>query len=253
MRDLGDELSGLPGLVVQGLDDADARALLGSVLPGLLEENKRGSGSSRRRTGIRWRLLELPRALTVPELAGAFSSPVAVPLSGRLEESFERRLGALPASTRRLLLLAAAEPLGDPLLLWRAAERLGIEVEAADAAVSDGLLELGARVTFRHPVVRSAAYRAASPHDRREAHRALAEAIDPRVDPDARAWHRAQATAAPDERVASELDRLAGRAQARGGFAAAAGFLERSAALTPPRAAAGGARAGGGTRRVQSR
>jgi DNA-binding CsgD family transcriptional regulator len=131
------------------------------------------------------------------------------------------------------LLVAAAEPIGDPVLVWRAAERLGITAEAADAAESGGLVGFGARVTFRHPLVRSAIYRSATPRDRREAHRALTDATDPIVDPDRRAWHRAQATSDPDEDVADELERSAGRAQQRGGLAAAAAFLERSAELTP--------------------
>jgi DNA-binding CsgD family transcriptional regulator len=177
-------------------------------------------------------LLELPRGLTPAEMAGGFGLPRAQALSGRIEDSFQRRLAALPAQTQRLLLVAAAEPVGDATLLWRAAARLGVAVDAADAAESEGLVELGARVAFRHPLVRSAIYRAASPQERREAHRALAEATDSHVDPDRRAWHRAQATPGPDEDVAAELERSAGRAQRRGGLAAAAAFLERSATLT---------------------
>ena len=176
-------------------------------------------------------LLELPRGLTPAELAGGFGLLDAPGLSGRIEDSFRRRLAALPADTQRLLLVAAAEPVGDPVLVWRAADRLGIAVQAA--AETDGLLAIGASVTFRHPLVRSAVYRAASPEDRQAVHRALAEATDPEVDPDRRAWHLAQATPGLDEDVASELERSAGRAQARGGLAAAAAFLERAAALTP--------------------
>jgi hypothetical protein len=157
-------------------------------------------------------------------------------LLGRLEESFRQRLRGLPEATQRLLLVAAAEPTGDPALLWRAAGRLGIGMAAAAAAKTDGLLTIGQKVIFRHPLVRSAAYRAASPEERRAAHQALADATDPQADPDRRAWHRAQAAAGPDEEVASELEQSAGRAQARGGFAAAAAFLERSAALTPGQA-----------------
>jgi DNA-binding CsgD family transcriptional regulator len=129
------------------------------------------------------------------------------------------------------LLLAAAEPVGDPLLVWRAADQLGIAVNAASE--TDGLLAIDARVTFRHPLVRSTVYRAASPQERQAAHRALADATDPEVDPDRRAWHLAQATPGFDEDVASELERSAGRAQARGGLAAAAAFLDRAAVLTP--------------------
>ena len=156
-----------------------------------------------------------------------------LPVTGRIEQSFLRRVTPLPEVTQRLLLLAAAEPVGDPALLWRAAGNLGLSADAAAPAEADGLLTVGARVTFRHPLVRSAVYQAAPAGDRRRAHRALAEATDPGTDPDRRAWHRAQAAAGPDEDVAAELERSAGRAQARGGFAAAAAFLERSAALTP--------------------
>jgi DNA-binding CsgD family transcriptional regulator len=219
-------------LALAGLSDADARVLLASVIPGRLDQRVRDriiaeSG------GNPLALLELPRGVTTAELAGGFGVAGTLPLAGRIEHSFLQQIAQLPESTRRLLLLAAAEPLGDPALLWHAADRLGIAVEAADAAESDGLLTLGGRVTFRHPLVRSAIYRSAAPDDRREAHRALAEATDPQLDPDRRAWHLAHGAAGPDEDIAAELERSAGRAQARGGFAAAAAFLERSAALTP--------------------
>src|SRR5439155_5799534 len=144
-----------------------------------------------------------------------------------------RRLARLPRDARRLLLLAAAEPVGDPALLWRAAQQLGIPETAGQAAESEGWLTLGGAVVFRHPLVRSAVYGAAEPKERREAHRALADATDPQIDPDRRAWHRAQATSVPDEELAGELERPAARAQARGGFAAAAACLERAAILTP--------------------
>ena len=152
--------------------------------------------------------------------------------AGRIEESFARRLVALPEDTRLLLLTAAAEPAGDPLLLWRAAERLGLPPAAAAAAESEGLLEIGGRVTFRHPLVRSAAYRSAAAEQRRAVHLALAEATDEDTDPDRRAWHLAAAASEPDEGVALELERSASRAQARGGVAAAAAFLERAVSLT---------------------
>ena len=234
MRQSGEqeELVGLPELIVDGLHDGDARALLGSVIRGPLDERVRDRIVAEAR-GNPLALLELPRALTPAELAGGFARPGALPLSGRIEDSFRRRLAVLPASTQRLLLLAAAEPIGDSVLVWRAAEQRGICVEAADAAATSGLCEFGARVRFRHPLVRSAVYRAATPEDRRAMHRALAEATDPAVDPDRRAWHRAQAAAGPDEDVAEDLERSAGRAQARGGLAAAAAFLEQAAALTP--------------------
>ena len=136
-------------------------------------------------------------------------------LSVRIEKSFLRRLEALPADTRRLLLMAAAEPTGDPALLWRAAGRQAIGAPALEPAESAGLIDVDGRVRFRHPLVRSALYRAAAPQERRLVHRALAEATDAQVDPDRRAWHLAAATAGPDELVASELERAAGRAQAR--------------------------------------
>ena len=177
-------------------------------------------------------LLELPHGLSAAQLAGGFGLLGAQPLTGRIEESFIRRLEPLADETRRLLLVAAAEPVGDPLLLWRAAERLGIGPAAAYAAEAEGLLAIGGRVTFRHPLVRSAMYRSAAAQDRRAVHLALAEATDGETDPDRRAWHLAAAAAGPDEEIALELERSAGRAQARGGLAAAAAFLRRAVALT---------------------
>src|SRR5580693_3925222 len=229
-RDPGEELEGLPKLAVEGLPDGDARALLGSALGVPLDERVRQRIVAETR-GNPLALLELPRGLTPAELAGGFGLLDAPGLSGRIEDGFRARLSGLPADTQRLLLVAAAEPVGDPVLVWRAARRLEVGVEAA--ADTDGLLALGTRVTFRHPLVRSAVYRAASPKDRQAVHRALADATDPQVDADRRAWHLAQATPGLDEDVASELERSAGRAQARGGLAAAAAFLERAAALTP--------------------
>jgi hypothetical protein len=153
-------------------------------------------------------------------------------LSASIEESFTRRLATLPGDARRLLLIAAADPTGDRALVWRAAEQLGIPDSAARTVESESLLALSPRVVFRHPLVRSAVYGAASPHEKRHAHHALAQATDPAIDPDRRAWHRALAASAPDEETAAELERSAGRAQARGGFSAAAAFLERAVALT---------------------
>jgi DNA-binding CsgD family transcriptional regulator len=228
-RDGSGDFEGLPSLAVEGLRDADARALLAAALGAPLDEQVRERLVAETR-GNPLALLELPRGLTAAELAGGFGLLDAPRLSGRIEDSFQRRFAGLSAQTRRLLLVAAAEPVGDPVLLWRVAGRLGIGAEAA--ADTDGLLTIGTRATFRHPLVRSAIYRAALPEDRQAAHRALADATDPAVDPDRRAWHLAHATAAVDENVASELERSAGRAQARGGLAAAAAFLERAAALT---------------------
>jgi DNA-binding CsgD family transcriptional regulator len=231
-RDLGSGLARFPQLRVEPLGRRDARALLESVLAARLDESvlERIIAET---GGNPLALLELPRGLTPAQLAGGFGLPAALPLSTGIEQSFTRRLARLPRDTRRLLLLAAAEPVGDPALLWRAARQLVIPESAAHAAESDGLLTLDGAVVFRHPLVRSAVYGAAEPNERREAHRALADATDPQIDPDRRAWHRAQATSAPDEEVATELERSAARAQARGGFAAAAAFLERAATLTP--------------------
>jgi DNA-binding CsgD family transcriptional regulator len=229
-RQVSEALEGFPRLVVEGLRDGDARALLGSVLRVPLDDPVRERLIAETR-GNPLALLELPRGLTPAELAGGFGLPDAPGLSGRIEDSFQRRVARLPTETRRLLLAAAAEPVGDPVLLWRAAERLGIKPDTASE--TDGLLVIGARVTFRHPLVRSAVYRAAPPEDRQAVHRALADATDAEVDPDRRAWHLAQATVGVDEDVASELERSSDRALARGGLAAAAAFLERAAALTP--------------------
>jgi DNA-binding CsgD family transcriptional regulator len=230
-REPGAELAGLPELEVGGLQDEDARALLDSALAGPLDPRVRDLIVAETR-GNPLALLELPRGLTPAELAGGFGLPSAAPLTGRIEDSFARQLDALPAETRRLVQLAAADPSGDRPLVWRAAARLGIPVQASVAAVEAGLAEFGGRVRFRHPLARSAAYRSASLSDRQQLHAALAEVTDPKVDPDRRAWHRAEAAAGPDEEVAAELERSAGRAQARGGLAAAAAFLERSVLLT---------------------
>ena len=224
------ELARLPELEVKGLPERDARALLDAALTGPVDARVREQIVAETR-GNPLALLELPRAATPTHLAGGFGLPGALP--GRIEDSFRRRVDALPAQARRLLLLAAADPTGDPVLVWRAAGRLGIGTQAAGPAAEAGLAEFGARVRFRHPLVRSAAYQSAPARDRQEVHRALADATDPQADPDRRAWHRAQAAARADEEVAAELEDSAGRAQARGGLAAAAAFLERAALLTP--------------------
>src|SRR5215469_8094874 len=231
-REPGGEFAGLPELMVGGLDEKHARELLASVVTRPVDEQVRERFLAET-GGNPLALLELPQGLTQAEAAVGFGIPAVPGLPGRLEDSFRRRLRRLPQTTRRLLLVAAAEPTGDPVLVWRAAGLLELGMDAAGPAEAEGLLTIGARVTFRHPLVRSAAYRAAPPEDRRAAHRALADATDQQADPDRRAWHHAQAAAGPDEDIASELERSAGRAQARGGFAAAAAFLERSAALTP--------------------
>jgi DNA-binding CsgD family transcriptional regulator len=231
-RKPSDDLRGLPELVVEGLHEADARVLLDSVLAGPVDARVRDRLVSEAR-GNPLALLELPRDSTPAKLAGGFGLPDTPSLLGELEEAFSERIEALPAPTRRLVALAAADPVGDPLTVWRAAKRLGIPTTAATPAAEDGLLEIDARVRFRHPLVRSAAYGAVSFGEQQELHRALAEVTDARLDPDRRAWHRAQAAPGPDEDVAAELEHSAGRAQARGGLAAAAAFLERGAMLTP--------------------
>jgi DNA-binding CsgD family transcriptional regulator/tetratricopeptide (TPR) repeat protein len=227
----GKEVAGLPELVVEGLAEGDARQLLESVLTGPLDARVRDRIIADTH-GNPLALLELPRGLTPAQLTGGFGLSGAVPLDGRIEESFRRQLETLPAQTRRLVQLAAADPSGDPVLVWRAAGHLAIGSGAAGPAAEAGLAEFGAQVRFRHPLVRSAAYRSASLQTRQELHGALAAATDPTVDPDRRAWHRAQASPGPDEEVAAELERSADRAQRRGGLAAAAAFLERSAGLT---------------------
>jgi DNA-binding CsgD family transcriptional regulator len=225
------EMSTLPNLELAGLRDADARALLDAAWSVPLDERVRNQIVAETR-GNPLALLELPRDLTAYELAGGFGMPSALWLSGRIEESYERRLAALPERTRRLLLIAAAEPTGDPTLMWRAAAQLGIGTDAAAPAVADGLAEFGIRVRFRHPLVRSATYRGAPLPERQLVHQALADVTDLDNDPDRRAWHRAQAAQGPDESVAAELERSADRARARGGLAAGAAFLERAMMLT---------------------
>ncbi|MEA2234907.1 MAG: hypothetical protein QOD83_4723 [Solirubrobacteraceae bacterium] len=231
-REPSDEFTGLPELVVGGLPDADARNVLASVIPGRLDERVADQLVIEAR-GNPLALLELPRGLSAAQLAGGFGLPGAFSLPGGIEERFLDRLERLPEDTQLLLLVAAAEPLGDPALLRRAADRLGIMDAVLEPAKSVGLIEIGRRVRFRHPLVRSAIYRAATPPERRQVHRALAEATDAQLDPDRHAWHLAEAAAGLDEDAAAELEQAAGRAQARGGLAAAAAFLERAAALTP--------------------
>jgi AAA ATPase-like protein len=243
-------LVGLPELELRGLSSVDAAALLEAAVPGPLDPRIRDRILAEC-DGNPLALLELPRALTATELAvgdpGAAGTTTGP--AGRLEQAFLRQLTPLPRQSRRLLLTAAAEPVGDVTVLWRAAGRLGIDTDATAAAESSGLIAWGDPVRFRHPLVRSAVYREASLPERREAHRALAEVTDPAVDADRRAWHLAQAASGPDEHVAVELEHSAGRAQARGGLAAAAAFLERAAVLTEdPARRSGRALAAAGTK-----
>ncbi len=230
-RDPVEELSRFPDLEVRGLRNGDARALLGAAVQSMPDERVRDRIIAEA-GGNPLALLELPRGLTATQLAGGFGMLGAEGVAGRLEQTFIRQLDALSDDARRLLLLASAEPVGDPLLLWRAGERLGIAQAAARTVETSGLLAISERVMFRHPLVRSTVYRSAPLEERRAVHMALADATDPETDPDRRAWHLAAAAPGPDERVASELERSAGRAQARGGVAASAAFLHRAVALT---------------------
>src|SRR3954463_4123219 len=223
------ELRGLPDLLLEGLCERDARAMLDMVLTGPLDARVRERIVAETR-GNPLALVELPRGMTAGQLAGGFGLIEAQGLAGRIEESFVRQVETLSDDARHLLLVAAAEPVGDPLLLLAAAERLGIAVSAVDAE-TDGRRAVGERVTFRHPLVRSAVYRTATREQRRAVHVALAEATDGSADPDRRAWHLATAAAGPNESIAAALEQSAGRAQARGGLAAAAAVLHRSVVL----------------------
>ena len=225
-------LDGLPQLSVDGLDEPDARALLSRAVPGRLDDRVRDRIIAET-GGNPLALVELSQRMSPAERAGGFAPPVKIDLPSRLEEQYLRRLAELPEPTQRLVLLAAAEPLGDATLLWRAAERLSTDVGALGPATEAGLLDVDDRVRFHHPLVRSAVYRAASFDERRRVHDALAEVSDPELAADRRAWHRALAAVEPDEAVAADLERCAGRAQSRGGLVAAAALLERATALTP--------------------
>jgi DNA-binding CsgD family transcriptional regulator len=230
-RDSRRDFDGLPELPLGGLDDKDARALLARVIPGRLDDRVRDRIIAETR-GNPLALSELPRRMSAAELAGGFELPVAADLPSHIEDHYSRRVEALPEATRRLLLLAAADPVGDATLVWRAAEKLSIGMSALAPAEGAELLDIGARVRFRHPLVRSGVYRAASLGDRQSVHEALADVSDAKADADRRAWHRALAAPDLDDDVAAELEHSAGRAQTRGGLAAAAAFLERAAALT---------------------
>jgi DNA-binding CsgD family transcriptional regulator len=230
-REPGEQFYGLADLELRGLPDREARTLLRSVVGFRLDERVRDRILAEA-DGNPLALLELPQGLGPAQLARGFGLAGIQEVPARIERGFRRRLEALPADTRSLLLVAAAEPAGDPVLVWGAARRLGIPASAAEAAQADGLLQIGARVRFRHPLVRSSAYSVASPPERRAAHRALAEMTDRGRDPDRRAWHLAAAAPGPDEEVAAELERSAGGAQARGGMSAAAAFMQRAVELT---------------------
>jgi len=224
-------LPGLPELVISGLADADARELLDSVVRGPIDGRVRDRIVAETR-GIPLALLEVPRNVSAAELVGGFGETGRRPSAGQIEESFIRRIQTLPGPTRQLLLVAAAEPVGDAALFLRAAEHLAIPVDALAPAEAAGVIEFGPRMRFSHPLMRSAVYRAADLSARRAAHRALATATDRGVDPDRRAWHAANAAAGPDDDAAAELEISADRAHSRGGIAAAAAFLERATTLT---------------------
>jgi DNA-binding CsgD family transcriptional regulator len=238
-RVMTEHLAGLAELVVNGLPDSDAHALLDSVLPAKVDSRVRDQIVAETR-GNPLALLELPRGLTAADLAIGFELPGLMPLESTIEESFRQRLMTVPSETRRLLLVAAAEPTGDPLLVWRAAERLGISREAAESATDAGIAEFSTVVQFRHPLARSAAYRSGPAKERRAVHRALAEVTDPELHLERRAWHRAQAAQGPDDDVAAELERAADLALARGCLAAAGAYLHRATALTNDPAQRGG-------------
>ena len=249
-RDAADtlDLAGLPELVIPGLSGTDARLLLKAAIHGPLDPAVLDRIVAETR-GNPLALLELPRGLTPAEMAGGFGLPGTPHPPGQLEQSLQRLLTPLPPKTRRLLLVVAAEPVGDPALAWRAAGRLGIEAGAAAPAAAAGLIGSGGQLRFRHPLLRSAIYRAASPGERHRVHRALADATDAATDADRRAWHRAQAAPRLDEDVAAELEGSAGLARARGGLAAAAAFRTRAVELTPEPRRRGPACAGGSAQR----
>ncbi len=226
------ELVGIPELLVEGLRDSDARTLLQSVVRWPLDEQVRERILAETQ-GNPLALLELPRGLSPAELAGGFGLPEERSLSGRIEENFLRRVEALPEATWLMTLIAAAEPSGDPALVWRAAAQLGLSGDAVVSAETEQLLKIDRHVAFRHPLVRSAVYGAASPSDRKKVHAALAAVTDPDLDPDRRVWHLAHAAIGPDEEVATDLERSAARAQRRGGLAATAAFLEQAVRLSP--------------------
>jgi len=235
-RDPSPETTGFAQLPLEGLRAAEARSLLDTAIASSIDARVRERIIAETR-GNPLALLELARASSRAELAGGFGLPGAAMPPADIEREFRRQLDGLPAPTRQFLQLAAADPIGEPPLVWAAAERLGLTAEAVTPAVEAGLLGLSSEVRFRHPLVRSAVYRSASRQARIAAHDALAQALDPRTDPDRRAWHRAQAANEPDEHVAADLERCAAAAQARGGLSAMAAFLELSARLTPESAA----------------
>jgi DNA-binding CsgD family transcriptional regulator len=231
VREAGDHrlFPGSPALMVDGLADEDARALLTAAVPGHLDERVRDRIIAET-GGNPLGLLELARGMSEAELAGGFAGPPTASLPSRLQDHYLQRVRTLPEPTQRLMLLAAADPTGDATLLWRAAPPFGLGPDAA--AEAEQLLQIGSHVRFRHPLVRSAAYVAGTAEDRRAAHLTLAAATDAQTDPERRVWHLAAAATGPDEEVAAALEQAAVKTQARAGLAAAAAFLQRSLALT---------------------
>jgi DNA-binding CsgD family transcriptional regulator len=222
---------GLPILPVEGLADDSALELLTQVVAGTLDTEvaRRVVAETR---GCPLALTELAVDLSSEQLAGAGVLPAPLPISGRLETHFLRHVRALPADTQTLLLIAAAEPSGDPALLWNAAAALGVAADAADAAEKAGLLVIHTGVEFRHPLIRSAVYGSAAPPERRRVHAALAALTDATTEPTRRVWHLAAAAVGPDESVAAELERCASDAHDRGRYAEEAALLSRAAELT---------------------
>jgi DNA-binding CsgD family transcriptional regulator len=227
-----EHLRGLPEMVVGDLSDRDARAVLRAAVTGPLDARVRDRIVAEARGNPR-ALLELPRRLTPAEMAGGFGLPDGPGLSGRSEALLRRRVEGLPDATRTLLLVVAAEPVLDPVRVWRAAAQLGVGPDAAAPAAGARLIDAGGQLRFRHPLARAAVYGAASPEERQAVHRALADVVDPETEPDRRAWHCGHATAGLDEEVAAALERAVDGAGARGGVAAAAAFRRRAAELTP--------------------
>ncbi|WP_433561006.1 AAA family ATPase [Nocardia sp. CA-151230] len=221
-------LAGIPTLTLEGLAEEDAQTLLGTLLPGRLDQLVRDRIIAETR-GNPLALVELSKGGRAG-LMGGFALPnIRI---GELEDLYVRRIRALPEPTRQLLLLAAADPTGDATLLWRAAQALGLGPDTAEAAEQDQFVEIGALIRFRHPLIRSAAYAAGSAEARRAVHLALADATDAQMDAERRVWHRAAAAAGPDEEVAAALEEAAARVEIRGGAAASAALLQRSVALT---------------------
>jgi DNA-binding CsgD family transcriptional regulator len=233
VREVGDErlFPALVDLTLRGLGRDDAEALLSEAVPGQLDDWVRDRIVAET-GGNPLALLELTRGISAAELAGGFSAPATAGLRGVIEDHYLRRVRKLPELTQLLLLLAAADPTGDAALVWRAAESFAICRPAAAAAESDELITIRSRVRFRHPLIRSTVYAAATPEDRAAAHRALAAATHTNTDPERRVWHLATATTGPDEEVASQLEQTARQVEARAGLAAAAAFLRRAAELS---------------------